>query len=139
MAAGTEGGGSGPARSLRYCWILALLLLPFLAGGVVVGDEAVLLQTVHGLQNSPLSFGDYARSPDGWYIPHHILWFALIYMTAHAADFLHVGRLMTEAVISCQTVAAGLASIALCYTFLLRRMGMGPSRSAWTVLGFFAA
>src|SRR5436190_21864128 len=91
----------------RYGWLVGLFLIPFLTGGVVVGDEALLLKTVHGLESSPLGFGAYARSPEGWYIPHHVLWFVLIYLTAHALSLLHAGNLVTEAVVSCQTVIAG--------------------------------
>jgi hypothetical protein len=138
MTVGTEGGESGSARSLRYCWLLVLLLIPFLAGGVVVGDEALLLKLAQGMAVSPLSFVDYARNPDSWYIAHHILWFLLIYASVQAAALTHIGPLLTEAIISCQTVVAGLASLALCYTFLLKRRGLSPAQSAWTVMGFFA-
>jgi hypothetical protein len=121
----------------NYCWLI-LLLTPFLVGGVVVGDEALLLHMAHGLDSSALSFRDFARSLDGWYIPHHLLWFGLIYVSAKLATLLHLAPLITEAMISSQTVLAGLASIALCYTFLVRRRGFSAPASAWAVLAFFA-
>jgi hypothetical protein len=124
--------------SVRYCWLLVLILTPFLAGGVVVGDEALLLRWVHGLDQSSLSFADYARSPDGWYIPHHILWFGFLYLSAHIAALFHASPLLAEAMISCETVAAALAGIALCYTYLVRRQSRSPARAAWSVLAFFA-
>jgi hypothetical protein len=114
------------------------LLIPFLAGGVVVGDEALLLKSVRGFDSSALDFGAYARSPEGWYIVHHVLWFGLIYATSHIAALLQAGPLVTEAAISCQTVMAGLAAIVFCYTFLVRRLGMEFTRSVFTVLAFFA-
>ena len=123
---------------MRYIWLGILLLAPFLMGGVVSGDEAFLLSSAHGVDNSHLSFAQYARSAEGWYIPHHILWFYVVYSTAHIAAFLHAGALLTEAIISIQTVIAALAGIALCYDFLVKRMKMPPERSAWTVLALFA-
>src|SRR5437868_15022099 len=110
----------------RYGWLLGLLLVPFLTGGVVVGDEALLLKTVHGLDNSPLGFGAYARSPDGWYIPHHVLWFGLIYLTVHGLALLQASNFVTEVVISSQTVIAGLCALALCYRFLVRQERLTP-------------
>jgi hypothetical protein len=126
------------ALSGRYCWLLVLLLTPLLAGGVLVGDEGLLLKLAHGLDGSPLSFGAYARSPEGWYIPHHILWFLLIYASAHVAAWLHAGPMLTEAFISTETVAAALAGILLCYLFLVRRRALARARAAWTVLALFA-
>jgi hypothetical protein len=137
MMSGGRGGGASSIS--RYGWLLGLLLIPLLAGGVVVGDEALLLSMVHGLDNSGLDFGAYARSPDGWYIPHHLLWYGLLYLTVHGLAFLHAGDFLTEAVISCQTVAAGLAAIALCYVFLIRRRGLTPTRSLFTILAVFVA
>lgn len=124
--------------SVRYCWFLVLFLTPFLAGGVVVGDEAQLLQMAHGFDQSGLSFSEYARSPQGWYIPHHILWFGVLYVTAHLLAFLHASPLFAEALISCETVAAALAGIALCYLYLVRRQGVSSTRAAWVVLALFA-
>jgi hypothetical protein len=131
--------GQGERPRLRYVWLLLFLFIPFLAGGVTVGDEALLLMRVHSLDASALDFGAYARSAEGWYISHHILWFQLIYLTAHALALLHASALVTEAVISCQTVAAALSGVALCYAFLIRREGMTPLRSAFTVVAFFVA
>jgi len=141
MTAKDKSGGTPPRGllSVRYICFYALLLIPFLSGGVVTGDEALLLSLVRGFDASTLSFGEYARSAAGWYIPHHILWFAILYATSHIAAFLHFNSLLTEAVISAETVAAALGGIILCYVFLLRRMKMTPARSAWTVLAFFAA
>lgn len=130
--------GRRTARTIPYAWLLVILLLPFLSGGVVVGDEAYLLKAVHGFAASPLSFGAYARSQDGWYITHHVLWFVLLYISDHVASFLHINALVTEGLISCQTVVAGLSSIVLCYVFLIRRKGMTQARAAWVVLGFYA-
>ncbi|HKQ45318.1 MAG TPA: hypothetical protein VJS47_07990 [Rhizomicrobium sp.] len=124
--------------SFQRAWLFILLAVPFLAGGVVVGDEALLLKTVYSLNSSALSFGEFARSPDGWYIVHHVLWFALIYLTESATAFLHTGRFATEVIISCQTVIAGLTGIVLCYLFLIRRLGMDAARARLAVLAFFA-
>ncbi|HET7086187.1 MAG TPA: hypothetical protein VFI23_15535 [Rhizomicrobium sp.] len=131
--------GGMPSFLSRYGWLLGLLLVPFLAGGVVVGDEAVLLKSVHGLDSSSLGFGAYARGPDGWYITHHVLWFGLIYLTVHALALLHAGNFFTEAVISCQTVIAGLGGVALCHRFLIRKQRLTPPRGLFTVLAFFVA
>jgi hypothetical protein len=131
-------GRDGSSLSVRYCWFLVLFLTPFLVGGVVVGDEALLLHMVHGLDQSTLSFAEYARSPEGWYIPHHILWFGVIYLSAHLASLLHAGPLLIEAAISCQTVVAALAGIALCYVYLVRRQGLSPTRATWSALALFA-
>jgi hypothetical protein len=45
---------------------------------------------------------------------------------------------LTEALISCETVAAALAGIALRYVYLVRRQGVPPTRRAWIVLVLFA-
>src|SRR5437870_2036121 len=108
MTARDRDGGASPSgpASIRYLCLYALLLIPFLSGGVVTGDEAQLLSLVHGFDASAQSFGDYARSPEGWYLPHHILWFAILYASSHIAGLLHFNSLLTEAVISAQTIAA---------------------------------
>lgn len=126
------------ASATIYPFLLVPLLVPFLAGGVVVGDEASLLKAVHGLAASTLSFGAYARSPEGWYISHHILWFSIVYLTAHIAALLDAGPLLTEAIISTETVAAALVGIVFCYIFLVKRRALSPAAAAWTVLAFFA-
>jgi len=131
--------GGPTALALRYGWLIVPMLIPFLTGGVVVGDEAYLLKLAHGLDQSGLGFGDYVRGPDGWYISHHLLWFAVIYATAHVTAFLGAGALVTQAVISCQTVLAGLVAILLSYVFLQRRQNMDSARSLLVVLGFFCA
>jgi len=126
----------GVDRTLRYSW-LVLLLTPFLIGGVVTGDGALLLNLVYGLDRSHLSFAEYARSNEGWYIPHHVLWFVTFYVTTHAGALLHFSPLVTEAIISTQTIIAILTGIILCYRFLVRRMGMAPAYGSWVVLAFF--
>jgi hypothetical protein len=138
MMPDTDKGGDGSSLSVRYCWLLVLFLTMFLAGGVVVGDEALLIQMVHGLDQSTLSFPDYARSPEGWYIPHHILWFSILYFSTHIAALFHASPLLAEAIISCETVAAALTGIALCYIYLVRWQGLSPARAAWSVLALFA-
>jgi hypothetical protein len=131
-------GRDGSSLSVRYCWFLVLFLTPFLAGGVVVGDEVLLLHMVQGLDQSASSFPDYARSPVGWYIPHHILWFGFLYLSAHVAALFHASQFLAEVMISCETVAAALTGIALCYIYLVRRQGLSPARAAWSVLALFA-
>jgi len=137
MAVGEAPGARVSALPTRYCWLL-LLLTPLLAGGAVVGDEALLLTLVHGFDASGLTFADYAREPGGWYIFHHTLWYGILYATTHVVDLLHASPLLVEAIVSCETVAAALAGIALCYVFLVRRLQLGPTRSAATVLVYFA-
>ena len=137
MAIGQVGAGKRLMPS-RFRWVFGLMLVPFLVGAVGVGDEAMLLKAAHGLDNSPLDFGAYARSAEGWYIPHHVLWFGLIYVTAHIGEFLHAGPLAIEAAISCQTVMAGLAGIALSYRYLRQRMRMDVPRATFITLAFFA-
>ena len=132
------GAGRGAQLVLRYGWMV-ILLIPLLMGGVVVGDEALLLKNAYSLDQTDLSFADYTRSPDGWYISHHILWFSLVYVTSKVTAFLGASALVTEAVISCQTVLAGLMAILLSFHFLVRRQGMDGERSLFVVLGFFCA
>ena len=131
--------GGMPTFLSRYGWLLGLALIPFLTGGVVVGDEALLLKTVHGLDASLLTFTAFVRSAEGWYIPHHLLWFGLIYVTAHMLALLHAGSFVTELVISCQTLIAGLCGMALSYVFLVRQARTTPLRSLFTVTAFFVA
>lgn len=129
---------NGIALSVLYCWLLVIFLIPFFAGGVIVGDEVFLLRLVYGLDQSSQSFANYVRSSEGWYISHHVLWFGLLYATAHIGALLKATPLVLEALISCETVAAALAGIALCYIFLIRWQGLSPTRAGWIVLAFFA-
>jgi len=125
-------------HSVVVFWIAALLLVPFLMGGVVVGDESVLLHQTHLFDQSGKSFSEFARTPGLSYIFHHLLWFGILYATSHMLELVTTSPFLREAAISAETIIAAMSGIALCYTFLVRRMTLGIPQSLATVLAFFA-
>lgn len=124
---------------ILYSAALAFLLTPFLMGGVVTGDEGALLSLVHNLDSSSLPFLEFARLPENDYIFHHLLWFGLLYSSVHVIGLFASSGLVTQAVVSMETVFAALMGMSLCYAFVVLRMRIGKSLGMATITSIFVA
>lgn len=129
--------GSGRWRVLVCCLLFAGVLTPFLFGGVVSGDSHGIMLESQNFAESPLSLGEFLRSPSGSYPWHHIIWFAITYTTLRFLSLFSNAPMIVQAVLSAEGIFAALLGLALCYVFLLRRMRLGATISAATILAVF--
>jgi len=122
-------------RHVVLVWIGLLALLPLMAGGVVVGDEAALLSLARAWDALHITAHEFfLRAP---YAFHQMPWFIIVYSTQRLVGFVTHMALVTESVISTQTVAAGLAACAITYAWLVGRQDQDRARAALVMLGFF--